>query len=83
MSAVRWEANPADRQEWLRHSWGSDLYATIEKLNQCDLELWRRAEREVTRRFDLIPDAEQRLADFRERCPKRQADTTYERVHIA
>jgi len=76
-------ANTADRQEWLRHSWGSDLYATLEKLNQCDLELWRRAEREVTRRFDLIPDAQQRLADFRERCPKRQPQTTYQRVHIA
>ena len=23
-------ANSADRQEWLRHSWGSDLYATLE-----------------------------------------------------
>ena len=54
-----------------------------EQLNQCDLELWRRAESEVTRRLDLVPDAEQRLAEFRARCPKRQADTTYPRVHIA
>jgi hypothetical protein len=47
------------------------------------LELWRRTEREVTRRIDLVPDAEQRLAEFRARCPKRQAEHTYQRVHIA
>jgi hypothetical protein len=73
----------ADRQEWLRHSWGLDLYNTLAHLNQCDLELYRRAEREIARRFDLVPAAQQRLADFRARCPKRQADTTYQRVHIA
>jgi hypothetical protein len=76
-------ANPVDRQGWLMHSWGSDLYATLENLNQCDLELWRRADREVTRRIDLVPDAEQRLAEFRARCLKRQPDTAYQRVHIA
>lgn len=70
----------ADRQEWLRRSWGPDLYATLAHLNQCDLELWRRAEYEVTRRLDLVPDAEQRLAEFRARCPKKPA---YPRVHIA
>jgi hypothetical protein len=75
--------NLVDRQEWLRHSWGPDLYATLENLNQCDLELWRRAEREIARRIGLVPDADQRLAEFRARCPKRQADTTYARVHIA
>jgi hypothetical protein len=58
-------ADPADRQEWLRHSWGPDLYATLARLNQCDLELWRRAEREIARRLDLIPDVEQRLKEFR------------------
>jgi len=57
--------SPADREEWLKHSWGPDLYATIERLNQCDLELWRRAEREIARRLDLIPDVEQRLKEFR------------------
>jgi hypothetical protein len=76
-------ASPADRQEWLKHSWGADLYAMLERLNQCDLELWRRAEREVARRLDLVPAAEQRLAEFRARCPKRQVATAYPRVHIA
>jgi hypothetical protein len=75
--------NLADRQEWLRHSWGPDLYATLQNLNQCDVELWRRAEREIARRISLVPDAEQRLAEFRSRCPKRQTDTAYHRVQIA
>lgn len=72
--------NAADRQEGLRRSWGPDLYATLVHLNQCDLELWRRAEYEVMRRLDLVPDAEQRLAEFRARCPNKPA---YPRVHIA
>ena len=76
-------ASPTDRQEWLKHSWGPDLYATLENLNQCDLELWRRASREVARRISLVPDADRRLADFRARCPKRKADVAYQRVHIA
>jgi hypothetical protein len=72
--------NASDRQAWLKHSWGPDLYATLEKLNECDLELWHRAEREIARRISLVPDAEQRLAEFRSRCPKRPV---YPRVHIA
>jgi hypothetical protein len=73
----------ADRQEWLRHSWGSDLYTTLVKLNQCDLELCGRAEAEITRRLDLVPVADQRLADFRSRCPKSQVVAAYQREHIA
>jgi len=76
-------ASSVDRQEWLRHSWGSDLYATLVQLNQCDLELCRRAEREVSRRLGLVPGADQRLVDFRTRCPQRQVGTAYPRVHIA
>jgi hypothetical protein len=72
--------NPGDRQEWLKHSWGADLYATLAHLNQCDLELWRRAGDEVARRIGLVPDAEQRLVEFRARCPKKPV---YPRVHIA
>jgi len=75
--------NSADRQEWLRHSWGSDLYATLVQLNQCDLELWRRGEAEVARRLNLIPSADQRLANFRSRCPQSQVPAAYPRVHIA
>jgi hypothetical protein len=74
-------ASPSDRQEWLKHSWGSDLYATLMQLNQCDLELCRRAECEIARRLGLVPAAEQRLAEFRARCPQGQVATAYPRVH--
>ena len=77
-------ASPVDRQEWLKHSWGSDLYATLVKLNQCDLELCRRAEDEIKRRLNLVPGAEQRLAEFRMRCPQVPVHPAYPaRVHIA
>jgi len=76
-------ASPLDRQEWLRHSWGSDLYAALANLNQCDLELWRRTEREIARRLDLVPGVEQRLTEFRARCPQRYVETAFPRVHIA
>jgi len=75
-----WGGSPSDRQEWLKHSWGPDLYATLGKLNECDLELWRRTEAEITRRLDLVPDNDRRLAEFRGRCPKKPV---YARVHIA
>lgn len=74
--------SPIDRQEWLRHSWGSDLYATLVALNQCDLELCRRAEEEVSRRFDLVPGAQQRLAEFRSRCPEKRFKPEYARQHV-
>lgn len=72
--------NAIDRQAWLRHSWGPDLYATLENLNQCDLELWQRAQCEIERRIRLVPNADQKLAEFRSRCPKKPV---YPRVHIA
>jgi len=72
--------SPVDRQDRLKHSWGADLYHQLEHLNQCDLELWRRAGEEVARRLDLVPDAARRLVDFRARCPK---TPVYPRLHIA
>ena len=76
-------ASSVDRQEWLKHSWGSDLYATLTQLNQCDLDLCLRAEREITRRLSLVPSVEQRLADFRSRCPQVQVGAVRRREHIA
>ena len=72
--------NVVDRQAWLKHSWGPDLYAKLENLNQCDLELWQRTQCEIERRIRLVPDAEQRLMEFRARCPKKPV---YPRVAIA
>jgi hypothetical protein len=61
-----------ERQESLRNAWGADLYDALVRLNQSDLELYGIAESEVMRRFSLVPQAEQRLAEFRSRCPYRQ-----------
>ena len=77
------QGSSADRQEWLRHSWGSDLYATLLQLNQCDLELCRRVECEISRRLAMVPAAEQRLVEFRARCAQGQVPVAYPRVHIA
>jgi hypothetical protein len=76
-------ASLAERQEWLKHAWGADLYATLARLNQCDLELCRRSEREIIRRFDLVPGAEQRMAEFRARRPQGLARTADSRFHFA
>jgi hypothetical protein len=66
-----------ERQESLRNAWGADLYETLVRLNRMDLELFRFAEREIMRRFSLVPQAEEKLADFRSRCPYRT------RQHVA
>jgi hypothetical protein len=72
-----------DRQEWLRHSWGADLYAALMQLNLGDLELHQRADAEISRRLDLVPAAEQRLEDFRSRCPQSLPAAAYQHVQIA
>lgn len=58
------------RQERLARLWGADLYEDLARLNQLDLELFRRAEQEIRRRIALIPSAEQRLVEFRARCTR-------------
>ncbi len=72
---------PADeRQEKLQSAWGTDLYQTLVRLNQADLELFRIADAEIMRRLSLVPQAEQRLAEFRSRCPRQH--TAYQQ-HVA
>jgi hypothetical protein len=62
-----------ERQERLWNAWGADLYETLVRLNQADLELFHIAEREIMRRFSLVPQAEQKLAEFRSRCSRQPA----------
>lgn len=57
-----------NRQERLMRLWGGDVYEDLARLNQFDLELFRRAENEIRRRVALIPDAEARLLEFQSRC---------------
>jgi hypothetical protein len=56
------------RQERLMRLWGADLYEDLSRLNQLDLELFRRVEEEVRHRLGLVPNAESRLLAFRSRC---------------
>jgi hypothetical protein len=44
------------------------LYREVIALNRYDLELVSRAKREVLRRFHVIPECRERLANFQERC---------------
>lgn len=56
----------------LRDLWGAEVYADLARLNQMDLELWRRTRQEVERRVRLVPSLDSRLADFRRRCAAAQ-----------
>jgi hypothetical protein len=44
------------------------IYEKVLEMNQLDLKLVSRVRREVIRRFHVIPDHTERLADFRLRC---------------
>lgn len=67
------EGSIEERLERLRDSWGEDVYETLTRLNQFDLELFCRAEREIQRRFSLVPDKERRMEEFKARCARRLA----------
>ena len=58
----------AAREQRLADLWGAALYDDVARLNQLDLELYRRAEREIKRRLDLVPRFEERLDNLRARC---------------
>ncbi len=59
---------PDDSPEYWISLWGKDLYDTLVRMNELDLELVVRARREVLRRLDLIPRVSEKLMDFRSRC---------------
>ena len=66
------------RQERLIDAWGDDLYEDLLRLNQLDLELFRRTQKEIGRRIALVPQVECRLAEFRARCWQLQAGASDE-----
>ncbi|HEV3333517.1 MAG TPA: hypothetical protein VG096_21180 [Bryobacteraceae bacterium] len=59
---------PGERLDYLIELWGAELYEKLVRLNQMDLELFRRTRAEVTQRLDRVPRAQERLAEFRSRC---------------
>ena len=60
----------AERTEQLREACGDDVYAELLRLNAMDFELLRRARAEVRRRFERVPDGEERLRRLREGVSK-------------
>jgi hypothetical protein len=54
------------RQEQFRNSCDGGVYAELLRLNEMDLELLRRARDEVRRRFELVPDREERLRGLKQ-----------------
>jgi hypothetical protein len=64
---VSQNVSPKDAEPF-RDAVGARIYQQIEKMNQLDGELLSQARGEVRRRFELVPDAKDRLAGFRRRC---------------
>jgi hypothetical protein len=71
-------ASPSDREERLADAWGGDLYEDLLRLNPLDLELFRRAQKEIGRRIALVPQSEHRLAEFRARCWRLQGGASHD-----
>ncbi|MGD1074322.1 MAG: sulfotransferase family 2 domain-containing protein [Bryobacteraceae bacterium] len=61
---------PAESREYWEGLWGKDVYQRLLRMNEMDMELVRRAEREILRRLGPIPGAASKLADLRSRCDR-------------
>jgi hypothetical protein len=59
-----------DVEDRLIALWGKETCQELLRLNQLDLELYRRAQSEVQRRLFLLPDLNERMVDFEARCEK-------------
>ena len=51
-----------------RAALGKTLFGELQEMNRLDRELVDLARAEVLRRYQLVPDREERLRDFRDRC---------------
>lgn len=54
------------RQEHFRQSCDAGVYEELRRQNAMDFELLRRAREEVRRRFELVPDSEERLRGLKQ-----------------
>ncbi len=61
---------PEQSREYWEGVWGKDLCGRLLRMNEMDLELVRRAKREILRRLDRVPRAADKLADLRSRCER-------------
>ena len=58
----------AHREKRYRESWGSAVYDDMLALNQFDLQLHAATLDEVYGRIAVVPQAQERMVDFRSRC---------------
>ena len=58
----------AQREKRYRELWGSAVYDDVLALNQCDLQLHAATVAEVYARMAVVPQAQERMDDFRSRC---------------
>jgi hypothetical protein len=58
----------AHREKRYREWWGSAVYDDLFALNQFDLQLHRATVAEVYARMAVVPQAQERMDDFRSRC---------------
>jgi len=56
--------------EYWTSIWGADLYETLLRMNEFDLELAARTRQEIHRRLELIPKLPEKLMDFKARCAR-------------
>jgi hypothetical protein len=59
---------PVESREYWEDLWGKELCGRLLQMNEMDIELVRRAKREILRRLDRVPRAADKLADFQSRC---------------
>jgi hypothetical protein len=57
-------------EETLVDLWGTRLYSDLLRLNQLDLELFRRAKIEILHRLFLVPNMNERLVEFKARSAR-------------
>ena len=61
----------ARRLDNIRQRCGVNLYNRLVKLNKLDLELVEMAGQEAHHRFEHLPDCQERLVEFRNRCDRK------------
>jgi hypothetical protein len=68
------------REKRYRELWGSAVYDDLFALNQFDLQLHAATLDEVCARMAVVPQAQERLDDFRSRCA--ELATSEEGLHL-
>jgi hypothetical protein len=71
-----------DSHDRLTRLWGGDVYEDLLRLNQLDLELFKRAQGEIRRRMALVPGSARRMDEFRTRCSQLRGEPAYDQAPV-